>query len=354
MIINNAKLKDRIVCIEIKDGKIAAIGEKSLGRGIDAEGCEVIAGLIDVHTHGCAGFDTMDGDFAPMCDFYARHGTTSFLPTTLTSSMEDLLFVNRSKTDFPGANILGFHLEGPYISKKYKGAQNEKYIKALTTDEFAKFKNVKMITVAPELLGAEDFIKSISKETVVSIGHTDCDYGTAKTAVENGANCLTHTFNAMPPLLHRNAGPIGAAVETGIYAQLICDGFHVSKPAVIAAYRMFGADRLVLISDSMRPTGCEDGKYICGGLEVFLQNKEARLADNTIAGSVVTLWDCVKKAVEFGIPFYDAVKAATENPARLIGVKNKGRVEVGCDGDLLIIGKDMNIKKVIIGGEEYR
>lgn len=352
MVINNAIINNEKLNIIISDGKIKDITKEKIAGDIDATGLKVIPGLIDVHTHGCIGIDAMDADFEPMCKYNAKHGTTSFLPTTMTMGYDDLLKVTNAKTDFNGANILGFHFEGPYISKKYKGAQNEKYIKDPNLKEFSQFKNVKMITIAPELNGAAEFIKGICDKVVVSIGHTDCDYDTATAAIKAGANCLTHTFNAMAPLHHRNAGPIGAGFENHIYAQLICDGFHVSKPMVLALYKLFGADRLTLISDSIKPAGLPDGEYDSGGLKVILRNNEARLADGTIAGSTATLLDCVKKAVEFGIPFDDAVRMATATPAEMLKI-NKGKIAVGYDADLLLIDGNFNIKNVIIGGKEY-
>ncbi len=365
MKIYNALINDKLCLVEICDGKIAAVTENSVhgggvsiknfaqGEDIDAEGNRIIPGLIDIHTHGCVGMDTMDADFAPMCRFYASHGTTSFLPTTMTMEYDDLQKVCNAKTDFPGAQILGFHFEGPYISAKYKGAQNEAHIKDPSVSEFSKFKNVKMMTLAPEKQGAVEFIKEVSPDCIISIGHTDCDYETAISAIENGANCLTHIYNAMPPMHHRNPGPIGAAVEKQIYAQIICDGIHISKPVVLATYKMFGADKLVLISDSIISAGLPDGDYVAGGLPIKLKDGVARLCDGTIAGSSATLLECVKKAIEFGIPFCDAVKMASETPANLLGIK-KGKLEVGYDADLLILDDELDIKKVIIGGEEVR
>ena len=351
MIIYNAEIKGSLKSIVIKNGIIADISDNVKKGDINADGNRVIPGLIDVHTHGCVGLDTMDADFEPMCRFYAEHGTTSFLPTTMTMDYDALKRVTNAKTDFKGANILGFHFEGPYISPKHKGAQNEKYIKNPSVEDFKQFKNVQMITLAPELQGAMEFIKAVTPDCVVSIGHTDCDYETALNAIENGASCLTHTYNAMPSFHHRNPGPIGAAFEKHIYAQLICDGLHISKPTVLATYKMFGADRLTLISDSIRCAGLPDGEYESGGLKVFLKEGAARLADGTIAGSSATLLDCVKTAISFGISFDDAVKMASETPANMLGIK-KGRIEKGYDADLLIVDKELGIKTVVIGGAE--
>ena len=353
MIIYNAEINGELKTVKLDGGKIVSV-EPDTGRGdIDAGGNLLLPGLIDVHTHGCIGMDTMDADFAPMCRFYAEHGTTSFLPTTMTMGYDALERVTQAKTDFPGAEILGFHFEGPYISEKHKGAQNPAYIKKPSAAEFSRFKNVKMVTIAPESEGSAEFIRAVTPECIVSIGHTDCTYETALEAIENGASCLTHTYNAMPPFHHRNPGPIGAAFEKHIYAQIICDGFHISKPVVLATYKMFGADRMVLISDSIRSAGLPDGEYESGGLKVFLKNGAARLADGTIAGSSATLLDCVKKAVEFGIPLDDAVRMASRTPAELLGVK-KGRIEPGYDADLLITDRELNIKTVITAGKVFR
>ncbi len=353
MIIKNALLNGEIKNIIIENGVITDITDKPTNEdAIDVGGKEAIAGLIDVHTHGILGFDTMDADFEVMCESYAKFGTTSFLPTTMTMGYDDLLKVTNAKTDFDGANILGFHFEGPYISSKYKGAQDEKNIKIPNIKEFSQFKNVKMITVAPEVENGLQFISEVSKETVVSIGHTECDYDTAIKAIECGAFCLTHTFNAMPPLHHRAPGPIGAGVEKHIYAQIICDGLHINKGAIISAYKMFGADRMCLISDSIRPAKLNDGEYESGGLPVFVKDNSIRLKDGTLAGSHACLFDCVKKAIEFGIPREDAIKMATETPARLLGIK-KGKIEIGYDADILILDNDMNINKIIIGGKAF-
>ena len=178
MIIYNAEVNGELKTVVTDGGKIISVEENRQSGDINAEGCRLIPGLIDVHTHGCIGMDTMDANFEPMCRFYAEHGTTSFLPTTMTMGYDSLLKVVNAKTDFKGADILGFHFEGPYISEKHKGAQNEKYIKNPSVTEFAQFKNVKMITVAPEKPGSMEFIKAVTPDCIVSIGHTDCDFDT--------------------------------------------------------------------------------------------------------------------------------------------------------------------------------
>lgn len=352
MILTHANVRGKSVSIETENGRIVRVTEEVLPGGIDLGGKRVVPGMIDIHAHGCIGLDTMDADFKPMCAYLASKGTTSWLPTTMTMDYDSLRRVTEAETEFPGTDILGFHFEGPYISTKHKGAQNEAFIKDPDLAGFSQFKKVKMITLAPELAGSMEFIEKCG--CVVCLGHTDCDYETAMEAIRHGALCLTHTYNAMPPFHHRKPGPIGAAFESRIYAQLICDGFHISKPVVLATYRMFGSDRMVIISDSIRPAGLPDGIYESGGLDVHLVDGAARLADGTIAGSTATLWQCVCKAVEFGIDFDEAVKMATETPATLIGASHKGRIAAGCDADLLVINDDMSIETVIIKGEVFR
>lgn len=350
MIITNARIGGFSKNIRIENNIIVDIFDSNDEDGLNANNNRVIPGLIDIHSHGFMGMDTLDADFEKMCEYLGKTGTTSWLPTTMTTDIASLRKVTETPTHFEGSQILGFHLEGPYISKKYMGAQNAAFIKNPDLEEFKTINNVKMITIAPELDKSLDFIDNCG--CIVSIGHTDCDYETVLTAIEHGANCLTHIYNAMPPFHHRNPGPVGAAFMKNIYAQIICDGFHISQPVFLANYKMFGSDRLILISDSIRPAGLSDGVYESGGLEINLKNGVARLNDGTIAGSTSTLWQCVKKAVEFGVDFESAVKMATETPANILGIK-KGKIDVGYDADLLIIDDDLNITDVIIAGKKY-
>ncbi len=345
MLFKNADLNGEIVDIRTEGGKFAEIG-KIDGKGVDLKGLSVYPGLFDIHIHGCVGHDTMDGDALEiMSDFLLKNGTTSYLPTTMTMGMEDIKRVcDVDLSEYP--TVAGFHAEGPYICKKYKGAQNEKYIKNPDIEEFRELKNVKMVTIAPELDGASEFIKKC--DAVVSVGHTEADYVCAAAAIDAGARCLTHTCNAMPPILHRAPGIIGAAIDKDIYAQVICDGLHIHRSVVKMLYRTFGADRMVLISDSMRAAGMPDGEYDLGGQPITVINGVAKTQDGAIAGSTSTLFRCVKKAIEFGIPKNDAFKMASETPARLMNMK-KGRIEPGYDSEMLVLDGDMNLKYVLSG-----
>ncbi|MBO4897122.1 MAG: N-acetylglucosamine-6-phosphate deacetylase [Clostridia bacterium] len=340
----NARVNGEIVDIKTENGKITEIGKIS-GEGEDLKGMQLVAGLIDIHTHGAVGVDTMDGEnIEKISEYLGQNGVTSWLPTTMTVSMEDIKKVTDTIPETAGAKILGYHLEGPYISKARKGAQNEKYIKDPDIREFKTLKNIKMVTIAPELAGSMEFIKNCS--AAVSIGHTDCDYDTAIKAIDAGAICLTHTFNTMPALNHREPGPIGAAIEKNIYVQVISDGLHLHKSIIKMLYKTFGADRMVIISDSMRATGLADGEYEFGGQPIDVVGGVARTKSGALAGSTTNLLGCVKKAIEFGIPEEDAFKMASETPAKLLGLK-KGKIAVGYDAELALLDKNKNAIKLI-------
>lgn len=352
MKINNVNVGGRLCDILVDNGKIVKIADHFSSDENDFGGKTAIPGLVDIHTHGCAGFDTMDAQFDEMCMFLAEHGTTSWLPTTMTMDYDSISKTMNANTDCKGAQILGFHMEGPYINPKKKGAQNGKFIKAPDIDEFNSLPNIRMVTLAPEMEGSMDFIRKCN--AVCSIGHTDCTYDTAIEAIEAGAACLTHTFNAMPPLHHRDPGPIGAAIEKQIHVQAITDGLHLHKSIVLALYKLFGPDKMCIISDAMRATGLCDGEYEFGGQPIIVKNSEARCLDGTIAGSTSTLWQCVKKATEFGIPFEDAVKMATETPAKHIGADSKGRIAEGYDADIIILDDSREIEHVFCRGIQIK
>lgn len=348
-LIKNVRLYGELCDIAVENGKISGIG-KFEGEGIDFDGMRIFPGLIDTHSHGCIGYDAMEGNLEQMADYELANGVTTWYPTTMTMSAETIIEATNRPIDFGhGANIPGFHMEGPFINKKYKGAQNEAYIIPPSMDLFSKCKNIKTVSIAPEIDGSLEFIKDCP--AVVSLGHTDADYETAMAAFRAGARKLTHTYNCMPGIHHRAPGPILAGAESdGVYAELICDGRHIHKAAVKALIRIYGTDRVILISDSIRATGLGDGDYIFGGLPIRVRDGMALTEDNHLSGSTSTLFDCVKVAISFGIPAEDAVKMASENPARLMGL-NKGKIAVGYDADFIIVDDDFNLVKAIARGE---
>lgn len=348
-LIKNVNLYGTLVDIAVEDGKIVEIG-KIDGDGTDFGGAKIYPGLIDTHSHGCIGRDTCEGELEEMAKHYLKNGTTTWYPTTMTVSEEEIIAATEAKTNIKdGANIPGFHLEGPFINVQLKGAQNEKYVIPPTMELIKKCTAVKKISLAPEVEGSLEFIRECP--AVVSLGHTTTDYDTAKAAFEAGAKCLTHTYNCMPGLHHRNPGPIPAGAECGAYAELICDGIHVHPAMVRLLVGLYGTDKVVLISDSVRPAGLADGTYDLGGIDITVKDGVARTPGGNLAGSTSMLIDCVRCAIKFGIPEYDAVKMATLNPARLMGLDKKGRIDVGCDADFIIVDDDFNLIKAIARGE---
>ena len=348
-VLKNVLLNGEITDIAVENGKIASIGKCDLD-GVDFEGNEIYPGLIDIHIHGCVGYDTMEGGLGEMSDWLLSKGTTAWYPTTMSMSEEDIIRATEQDIDLGhGATILGFHLEGPFINKKYKGAMNEKYIIAPSMELFGKCKNVGRITIAPETDGAEEFIKACPAQ--VSLGHMDADYDTVISAFKAGATSITHTYNVMPGIHHRAPGPIGAGFDTeNVFAELISDGKHIHPSAVRMLIKLYGTDRVILISDAMRAAGLGDGKYEFGGQTMTVKNATALTPTGNLAGSTATLLECVRCAVSFGIPKADAFKMASENPARLMGL-NKGRIEVGYDADFIIVDSELNLVKAIARGE---
>ncbi len=349
-IFKNAIINGKKCDIAVENGKFTEIGVFS-EAGIDLENKKVIPGLIDIHTHGCIGNDTMDGDTLNEISLYmAKNGITAFLPTTMTVGMDEIKnVVNQPDLTTDGAKILGFHLEGPYINVNRKGAQNEKYVRIPDIDEFNSLQNIKIVTIAPEVENAQEFIKAC-KNAVVSIGHTDADYHCTVEAIENGANCLTHTFNVMPPLTHRAPGPIGAAIDKNIFVQVICDGVHIHKSVITMLYRTFGRERMILISDSMRATGMTDGNYEFGGQTIIVKESVARTLEGAVAGSTSNLMMGVKKAIEFGIPEEDAIYMATRTPAILLN-ENRGLIEKGFEADFVVLDDNFDVSMTVVGGK---
>ena len=370
MIFKNAYIftKDRRFAyggFSVAEGRFARPEEAAGEEEVDLRGSFVIPGLIDIHTHGCAGADFSDGDpegLMRMGDYYARHGVTAFAPTSMTLPFEQLekafaaAVSYRASRQSNAARLPGIHMEGPFFSEKKKGAQNGAFLRLPDYGAFRVLNEgcgglIRIVDVAAELEGAASFAEKASRDCTVSIAHTDADYDAACAVFHAGARHLTHLFNAMPPIHHRAPGVIGAASEReNVIAELICDGLHVHPSAVRMAFRLFPG-RICLVSDSLRCCGMPDGRYTLGGQEVFLEGRIAKLADGTIAGSATNLYDCMLQAVACGIPREEAVAAATILPAREIGAEQElGSIEAGKRADFVICDGALRCKAVYIGG----
>lgn len=340
--------------------KIADVPEPEDNEIIDAEGLYVIPGLVDVHIHGAVGHDFCDGDsegLAEISAYLKSQGITSFCPTSMTLPTDELEHIFQSILKVPAdekhARIAGIHMEGPFISPAKKGAQKESYISQPNIQTFTRLNDacggqIKVITIAPELPSSMEFIEELHDTVAISLGHSEANYATADKAYKAGANHTTHLFNAMPPLHHRDPGIIGAAADNPhAFVEVICDGIHINPSVIRMIFKIFGDNRVILISDAMRAMGMEDGTYELGGQDVFKKGNRATLADGTLAGSATHLFDCVRTAVSFGIPLESAIKAATRNPAKSIGADNIGGFSAGKEADILLVDKDLNLVRVI-------
>ena len=337
-------------------GGIITDNAPSDSQVIDAEGLYIIPGLTDIHFHGCAGHDFCEATleaFRAITDYEVRSGITTLCPATMTLPEDELSGVMRAARDFGG--FAGIDLEGPFISVGKKGAQNPAYIVRPNVEMFRRLQAesgglIKIATVAPEVEGAMDFIGQLCGEVTVSLAHSECNYDTALEAFRHGVTHVTHLYNAMNGINHREPGPILAAVESeGVDVELICDGVHVHPAVVRNTLRMFGTDRVIFISDSLEAAGMPDGEYELGGQKVIKQGKRATLEDGvTIAGSVSTLMDCMRTAImEMGVPIESAVKCAAVNPARAIGIDSN--IKPGNPAKLAALDKNLNLVWVMNG-----
>jgi N-acetylglucosamine-6-phosphate deacetylase len=372
LLFGRAWLKGRTVddvLITISDGRITDLVESSdCPPGADRIEGLLLPGFIDIHVHGAAGHDFMDGTSeacSAVLRHHALHGTTTVAATTLSGSRPDLLRAvqaigDASKKPATGvAEICAVHLEGPYISRAHAGAQAAAALRPASIHEVNELMAAApeltwMMTVAPEVEGVRGLIEHFGRRIVFAIGHTDADYGQAVAAIDWGASHFTHLFNAMLPLHHRNPGPIGAAfVSHEATAELIADGIHI-HPAVLRIATQAMAGRVALVTDAVRACGMPDGNYMLYDQQITLAEGAARLADGSLAGSVLTMMDAVRNMVELaGVPLDAVIPLATEVPAHVIGISsNKGKIAIGYDADLVAITPKLEVSRVLLRGEE--
>lgn len=375
------------------DGALMAARDPAV---LDATGCYVIPGLVDIHFHGCRGADLCDGteeSLRTIAAYEAARGVTAICPASMTFPFETLAQAFGAAAAFAGgeadgmAALVGINMEGPYISPEKVGAQNPAFVRGASVEEFVRLQEIaggliRLVDVAPEEPGNLEFIGQIAGAAAenggtaggepgdaaaarggatttggrprVSIAHTCADYACAAEAFERGARHMTHLFNAMPGLHHRKPGPIAAAAERDdVTVELICDGIHVHPAMARLAFDLFGRDRVCLISDTMRACGLDDGTYDLGGQDVTVRGPRATLADGTLAGSVSDLMRCLVCAVqEMEIPLEDAVRAATINPARAIGIDaERGSIARGKIADAVVLGPDLEVRRVVVRGK---
>ena len=361
-------LPSATVCVA--DGKIERIvTQESLQiddkyEHIDGQGMWLIPGMIDVHIHGANGYDMMDGTEASIQEVSracAATGCTSFLATSVSSTIEDLLNMIRSVKSVigheHGAKIVGIHLEGPYLNPKRKGMQNEKYLRHPDLEEMKLIFQeagslIKMVTIAPELPGGLELISYLKEQgVVIAVAHSDATYEEAKEAFGAGASHVTHCFNGMRPIHHRDPGLIVAAFEEPhVSLQAIVDQVHLHPAIVRLMHRIKGPEGMVLITDALQAMGLGDGDYLFGGHHVHVTEGIARLADGTLASSTVTMNEALRLTVENGIPLIDAVQMASTSPARILGLSSKGNIEVGFDADFVLLNEKYEVQWTMIEG----
>lgn len=367
IILQDQVLQDRALIFQEKIiGIVPAheVGSYPVESIWDAEGGFVSHGFIDLHVHGIGGNDVMDGSVAAIADISAAlvcHGVTGFLPTTMTMDWphveKALQAVGAVGSAAPGARILGCHLEGPFISPWYAGAQDARFVRLPDPDLLLPFRDqIKVVTMAPELEGAGEMINWCKAAgIIVSVGHSNSTYEEAAEAMARGARSATHLFNAMTPLHHRKPGMVGAALENEqVFCELIADNFHVHPAAQRLVLHMKGIDRVLLVTDAMRACGLGDGSYDLGGQEVTVAGSCATLGDGTLAGSVLTMDQALRNfRKNTGISIAEAVKTVTENPADLLNLeKGAGHITVGRPADLVIFDENFRVQHTFVAGAQ--
>ena len=349
--------------IEIENGIIKSLGNSNLD-GLDFADCVVLPGFIDIHIHGCNMADATDGNSdsaAKMSEWLAQNGITSFCPTTMTLPVETLKkcfgYIADTMGSENGAYIHGINMEGPFIAPEKKGAQDAAQILKPSIEIFEELNKicpVKLVDIAPEQDGADEFISKAKEICTVSAAHTTANYEQGKNAIAYGVSHATHLYNAMNGLTSREAGMVGAVLDSeGVTAELICDGIHICPATLRITFKALGEDRTVVISDAMMAAGLDEGEYTLGGQRV-IKTDAARLPDGTLAGSATNLFEEFQNLLSFGIPVKQAIKSVTINPAKAIGVDQfTGSIECGKNADLLVLSKDFKeIKAVFVKGKK--
>jgi N-acetylglucosamine-6-phosphate deacetylase len=354
--------------VAIQDGRIVGVGPSPTPpAGARSIAGVIVPGFIDVHVHGAAGADFMDATdeaVAVVAGFHARHGTTALALTTLSASHDRIraaveAAARASKRGIPGAEICGIHLEGPYINLDRAGAQTPSAIRPPSIHEVEELHAIAprlrwIMTLAPEIDGALSLIEYFRDRILFSIGHTSATFAETVAALDAGASHFTHLFNAMPPLHHREPGVVGAALDaTDATAELIADGIHL-HPAILRFVTKVMPHRVALVTDAVRACGKPDGTYLLYDREITLSDGAARLADGTLAGSVLTMARAVKNMVELGgLPLDRVLPLATEVPARILNVaERKGKLQVGFDADVLVLSDRLEVDQVYARGRE--
>ena len=368
-VFKNAKIyirKKGIIDTNIAFGeRIVSIGGEVDGEEIPLpENSLVLPAFIDIHVHGAGGADFMDGTvaaFKKIDETLSREGTARYLATTMTQAAEQIKKALLAAAEFKGENngLIGVHLEGPFISPDKVGAQDGKYAAAPDFDLFGQFEDcargcIKTVTLAPETAGAEEFIKFLKKRNVsVSVGHSCATNGEVVSAISWGANKITHTFNAQSGIHHREIGVAGSALlYDGLYTELIADGIHVSYPAIKLLIKCKPADKIILITDAIRAKGTEVCESELGGQKVYIRNGQAKLADGTLAGSVLKMNEAVKNLVEnAGVNLGQAVDFASYNPAKYLGLKDCGSIACGNLADFCVTDSSLNVLYTVRNGE---
>ncbi|MDC0762179.1 N-acetylglucosamine-6-phosphate deacetylase [Brevibacillus sp. AG] len=361
--------------VVVGNGKITYVGKadeygKALpNHVVTVEDGWICPGFVDMHMHGIDGYDTMDGtpeSLQAISTALARHGVTSFLATTMTAPYDQLeqVLVNiaqNSREGLPGAEAIGIHLEGPWINPRYKGAQKEENIAIPKLDVVQKLYGlseglIKVVTIAPEQPEALEAIAWLKeRDVIVSAGHTGATFAQATEAVDAGVRHFTHCFNAMTGLHHREPGVVGAAMyHEQLSTELIADGIHVHPAVMKILYRVKTAERLALVSDSMRAAAMGEGTYDLGGQEVHVHDNQAKLADGTLAGSILTLNRAVGNMVTLsGVALPEAVEMASHTPASILGFGDrKGRLAAGYDADITVLNTQFDVTMTFVAGKE--